>query len=117
VLPPAIGVVASYAAGMHLHRQCLRRLSVGYVYAGGDLRIETTAGIWKYVAWAFGAGLGSGMLGIGGGMILGRVGSFHHVILQSKHKLMTASMVHHVTNLTTGSGNPDTGSAAAGPGG
>ena len=29
------------------------------------------AGVWKYVAWAFGAGLGSGLLGIGGGMILG----------------------------------------------
>lgn len=36
-----------------------------------SLRIETTGGIWKYLAWAFGAGLGSGLLGIGGGMILG----------------------------------------------
>jgi hypothetical protein len=32
----------------------------------------------------------------GGG---GRVGTFHHVILQSKHQLMTASMFH-VTDLT-----------------
>jgi hypothetical protein len=32
----------------------------------------------------------------------GRVGTFHHVILQPKHQLMTASMVH-VTNLTPGS--------------
>jgi hypothetical protein len=38
---------------------------------------------------------------------LGRVGTFHHVtrILQSKHQLMTAGMVH-VTNMTPGSDNP-----------
>jgi hypothetical protein len=38
----------------------------------------------------------------------GRVGTFHHVIFQSKHhsiQLMTASMVH-VTNPTPGSDNP-----------
>jgi 4-hydroxybenzoate polyprenyltransferase len=38
----------------------------------------------------------------------GRVGTFHHVILQSKHRLMTASIVH-VTNLTPGSDNPTRG--------
>jgi hypothetical protein len=31
-----------------------------------------------------------------------RVGTFHHVILQSKYQLITAGMVH-VTNLTPGS--------------
>jgi hypothetical protein len=35
----------------------------------------------------------------------GGLGTFHHVILQSKHHFMTASMVH-VTNLTPGSDNP-----------
>jgi len=30
-----------------------------------------SAGIWMFIAWAFGAGVGSGLLGIGGGMILG----------------------------------------------
>mmetsp|Transcript_46755 Transcript_46755/g.74810 ORF Transcript_46755/g.74810 Transcript_46755/m.74810 type:complete len:270 (-) Transcript_46755:643-1452(-) len=71
VCPPLVGVVASYAAGIHLHRQCLHRLRVGYSYTEGDLRLETAAWIWRYVAWALGAGLGSGLLGIGGGMILG----------------------------------------------
>ena len=33
----------------------------------------------------------------------GRVGTFHHVILQSKHQFMTAGMVLYVTNLTPGS--------------
>jgi hypothetical protein len=42
----------------------------------------------------------------GSPLIIGRVGTFHHVSLQSKHQLMTASMVH-VTNLTPGSDNPD----------
>jgi hypothetical protein len=37
--------------------------------------------------------------GDGGALQRGRVGTFHHVILQSKHQLMTASMVY-VTNLT-----------------
>jgi hypothetical protein len=36
----------------------------------------------------------------------GRVGTFYHIILQSKHQLMTASMVR-VTNLTPGSDNPN----------
>jgi len=62
---------AQYSAGIHLHRQCLHRLRVSYSYAEGDLRLETAAWIWRYVAWALGAGLGSGLLGIGGGMILG----------------------------------------------
>jgi hypothetical protein len=34
------------------------------------------------------------------------VGTFHHLILQSKHKFMTAPVWGHVTNLTPGSGNP-----------
>ena len=51
-------------------------------------------------------------------------GTFHHVILQSKHQLMTTSMVHvtpsmvhvtpsmvHVTNLTPGSASPTRRSA------
>ena len=33
--------------------------------------METTDGIAKWTLWAFGAGMGSGLLGIGGGMILG----------------------------------------------
>ena len=44
----------------------------------------------------------------GSPLIIGRVGTFHHVSLQSKHQLMTASMVH-VTNLTPGSDNPSRG--------
>jgi hypothetical protein len=35
----------------------------------------------------------------------GRAGTFQHVILQSKHQLMTAGMAH-VTKLTPGSANP-----------
>jgi hypothetical protein len=38
----------------------------------------------------------------------GRGGTAHHFILQSKHHLMTAGMVH-VTNLTPGSDNPTRG--------
>jgi predicted membrane chloride channel (bestrophin family) len=37
-------------------------------------------------------------------LLPGRVGTAHHVILQSKHQLMTPSTVH-VTNLKLGSGN------------
>jgi hypothetical protein len=49
------------------------------------------------------AGDGSG--GGGGGGIRGRVGTFHVVILQSKHQVMTAG-TFHVTNLTPpGSGS------------
>jgi hypothetical protein len=47
------------------------------------------------------------------GQSAGRVGTFHHVILQSKHQLTTAS-IYHVTNLTPGSDNP-TGAARPGP--
>ena len=44
---------------------------MGYDFCPGDLQVEDTSHIWTYMAWAFGAGLGSGLLGIGGGMILG----------------------------------------------
>lgn len=38
VLPLAVGVFASYASGLHLHRQYLHRRNVGYAYAPDDLR-------------------------------------------------------------------------------
>jgi hypothetical protein len=41
------------------------------------------------------------------GYDMGRAGTFHHVMLQSIHQLMTASMFH-VTNLTSGSNQSDT---------
>jgi hypothetical protein len=42
--------------------------------------------------------------------VTGRTGTFHHVILQSKHQLMTASIAHE-TNMTPGSEcNPSHGS-------
>ena len=71
-LPPAVGVLASRAAGSHLRAKRARLLESGAAGGGGcDLRVDTSAEVWRYVAWAFGAGLGSGLLGIGGGMILG----------------------------------------------
>ncbi|EEH56220.1 uncharacterized protein MICPUCDRAFT_58567 [Micromonas pusilla CCMP1545] len=69
--PIALGLCASYLAGLYLHADCAERLRVGYAYDAGDLRMETTDGIAKWTLWAFGAGMGSGLLGIGGGMILG----------------------------------------------
>jgi acyl-CoA synthetase (AMP-forming)/AMP-acid ligase II len=47
------------------------------------------------------------------GDVLGRVGTFHRVILQAKHiRLTTAGVVHVNTNLTPGSErNPSAGSA------
>jgi hypothetical protein len=44
----------------------------------------------------------------GESLLMGRVGTFH-VILQSKHQLMTSSSIVHVTNLTPGSDNPTHG--------
>ena len=71
-LPPVVGVLASRAAGSHLRAKRARLLESGAAGGGGcDLRVDTSAEVWRYVAWAFGAGLGSGLLGIGGGMILG----------------------------------------------
>jgi len=68
---PIIGGTASYMVGMYLTKLHVRRMEAGYTYVDGDLKIEDKGKIWKYIAWAMGAGVGAGSLGIGGGMVLG----------------------------------------------
>ena len=47
---------------------------MGYPFVDGDIHWEwawTSSSVWMYMAWAFGAGVVAGLVGIGGGMVLG----------------------------------------------
>jgi uncharacterized membrane protein YfcA len=65
-----ISIVITYIVGKIVYEEYQYRLEIGYPYHSSDIK-WTNQLIIKYPIFAFSAGLFSGLLGMGGGLILG----------------------------------------------